>query len=107
MESRVAEHPSRIGAELEGRQVPGSPLSAALLEAMERDEALVRDVKGFTSFGADVMRAEGMSDGLNTACAVACFLCSLGSFAACVACAICPELPPSGGDPPPITVLSE
>jgi hypothetical protein len=103
--SLAMEHSLRLGAELRTRKMPEHPLGQVLADALKRDDTLVGEIKKYTQYGDNVMRAKGLSNGVVAGCVAACFLCSLGSFAGCVACAICIEMAlPS---PPPLTVLSE
>jgi hypothetical protein len=91
LESPAGEHALLLHRELNKKRVPGNQRIQRLADELRSNQTLVDAVKRNTRYGTAVLKAEGIKNTTNAACVVACFLCSLGSYIYCVACAICIE----------------
>lgn len=92
VESDVDDHGRRLHEVLGGRDTPGSEQAHVLVERLREDPAFRADLKAATAYDVRVLPSQTIENTVNAACAVACFLCGLGQFEFCVACAICIEM---------------
>lgn len=92
VESSLGDHGRRLREAFAERQISGGELIHELTDQMRRNARLRTDIKAATSYDEKVLPSKVVPNTIHAACAAVCFLCSLGQFEFCVACAICIEI---------------
>ncbi len=95
--SPAGEFAFRLHQSLSKRTQPKNERIGQLAAELDRRGATRADLESNSQFGQEIMAGD-IPNGVMAACAAACFLCALGSFPSCVACAICIEMQTESGE---------